>query len=130
MSESMRSLAKSNLAKTPYSNVSFLAATLPSIPLDNNSVDVVISNCVLNLLPGNEKPKVWREIYRALDKEGRVCVSDILARKEMGEEMKNDAALLVGCISGAAMIEDTRRWLKQAGFKGINACARAARRHG
>ena len=78
----------------------------------------MISNCVLNLLPDEHKPQVWREIYRVLKVGGKVIVSDVLARKELSEEMKLNAALLVGCVAGAALVEDVEKWMREARLEG------------
>ena len=116
----MLTLARSNVAQTVFADrVEFRSATLPAIPMDDESVDVVISNCVLNLLPDVDKPTVWSEIWRVLRRGGRVVISDVLARKKMPDEMKRDAALLVGCVAGAAGVEETEGWLSRAGFKGL-----------
>jgi arsenite methyltransferase len=72
----------------------------------------------LNLLPDGHKPQVWREIYRVLKVGGRVIVSDVLARKELSEEMKKNAALLVGCVAGAALVENVEKWMREVGLEG------------
>jgi arsenite methyltransferase len=123
MLDSMLKLAGSNLIKAKekkpdLTNVTFAHTILPNISMPDQSVDVVLSNCVLNLLPDSEKPAVWKEIARVLRKDGRVCVSDVCARKDLPAHAKKDAAMLVGCVAGAALVGDVKNWMVEAGFEG------------
>ncbi|EXJ81343.1 hypothetical protein A1O3_07633 [Capronia epimyces CBS 606.96] len=117
-SESMIGLARQNLqrADLPAGLVEFIHAPISEIPLETASVDVVVSNCVINLVPDQDKPRVFREIYRLLKPGGRVAISDLLAKKPMPDHIRQDAALLVGCVAGASLVQDYRRWIADAGF--------------
>jgi len=100
-------------------NITFLKANITSIPLPNNTVDCIISNCVINLVPHADKPAVFGEMYRLLRPGGgRVAVSDILAKKPLPKRLRDDLAMYVGCIAGAAQIAEYRVWLEAAGFRG------------
>lgn len=114
----MLELARKNANKSNASNVSFIEAPITSIPLPSSTADCIISNCVINLVPENDKPLVFREIFRLLKPGGRLSVSDTLAKMQLPEEMRRDMALYVGCISGASLIGDYESYLKEAGFQG------------
>jgi len=101
-------------------NVSFVKGVITNIPLEAGIADCIISNCVINLVPAAEKPLVFAEMYRLLKPGGgRVAVSDILAKKELPEKLKNDLAMYVGCIAGASKVAEYETWLKEAGFNGM-----------
>ncbi len=100
-----------------YENVEFHLATIDDLPLPDNSVDCVISNCVINLAP--DKPAVFREIARVLKPGGRLAVSDIALKRELPSELGNDLMAYVGCIAGAIPVEDYKNGLKEAGFSGV-----------
>ena len=100
-----------------YSNVEFHLATIDNLPLPDNSVDCVISNCVINL--ASDKPAVFREIARVLKPGGRLAVSDIALKRELPEELGSDIMAYVGCIAGAIRIEDYKNGLAEAGFAGV-----------
>jgi len=119
MTPDMIALAQRNAARgpEPYHNVEFHLATIDQIPLANNSVDCVISNCVINLAP--DKSAVFREIARILKPGGRVAISDIALKQPLPEELANDVAALVGCIAGAIPIDEYRQGLRNAGFTGV-----------
>jgi len=102
----------------PITNVEFHLATIDRMPLADASVDVVISNCVINLAA--DKPAVFREIYRVLKPGGRVAVSDIALKKELPLEIMKDVMAYVGCIAGAVLIEEYKRGLIEAGFSGVH----------
>jgi len=119
MTPSMISLARRNAEAGGYGNVEFVQAKITDIPLADGTVDVVVSNCVINLVPDGEKPKVFAEVWRLLKNGGRVAVSDVLARGEMPEMVKSDAALLVGCVAGASRAEEYEAWMRGVGFKGM-----------
>ena len=114
MTPEMIDLARKNAAKANLANVEFLLASIDKLPLPDASVDVVISNCVINLAP--DKSLVFREIARVLKPGGRVAVSDIALKRPLPEEIAKDVMAYVGCISGALLIEDYRRGLTDAGF--------------
>ena len=100
--------------KTGLENVEFRLGEIEHLPVADSSIDVVISNCVLNLSP--DKPQVWREIYRVLKPGGRVYVSDLALTEELPEKVRNSVSALVGCISGAVFIEETKRMMEAAGL--------------
>ncbi|KAJ4305987.1 hypothetical protein N0V88_000778 [Collariella sp. IMI 366227] len=100
----------------PTSHISFLKANITSIPFPDASADCLISNCVINLVPTADKPAVFREMYRLLKPGGRVAVSDILAKKELPEDLRRDVALYVGCVAGASEVREYEEWLKGCGF--------------
>ncbi|KAK0616567.1 S-adenosyl-L-methionine-dependent methyltransferase [Immersiella caudata] len=104
---------------TAADNVTFVKGNITNMPLDSNTADCIISNCVINLVPAQEKPLVFKETHRLLKSGGRVAVSDILAKKELPEKMKNDLALYVGCIAGTSQLAEYEQWLKEAGFTEI-----------
>lgn len=111
--------ARRNADKSGLQNVSFVSSKITDIFLPDSTADVIISNCVINLVPHSEKPQVFHEIFRLLNPGGRVAISDILIKKELTEQMKKDVALYVGCIAGASKKEDYKQWLNDAGFSDI-----------
>lgn len=117
MTDEMLEKANENAKKGSYTNVEFRKGDIENLPVDNNSVDVVISNCVINLAP--DKAKVFKEIYRVLKTGGRLMVSDVVLVKALPEDLKNDKDLLIGCVSGAILKEDYLNLLKQTGFTDI-----------
>jgi SAM-dependent methyltransferase len=114
MTPQMIDLARSNANKSGTKNVEFHLATIDRLPLPDASVDVVISNCVINLAP--DKDAVFREIVRVLKPGGRLAVSDIALKQTLPDELAKSVAAYVGCISGALPIDDYRRRLVEAGF--------------
>ena len=114
-SKEMIQKAKRNALKMKYKNVEFLYADIESIPLPNNSIDVIISNCVINLAPN--KKKVFSESHRILKKGGRMYVSDIVLLKNLAEEIKNNEELLAGCVGGAILKNEYLNIVKATGFK-------------
>jgi len=114
MTEEMLALARENQRKAGVSNVEFLRGAIEEIPLPDNSVDVVISNCVINL--SADKDRVFREIFRVLRPGGRVAVSDVVRRGEMPAEIRRSVELWIGCIAGALEENDYGQKLLAAGF--------------
>jgi SAM-dependent methyltransferase len=114
MTPRMIDLAKANAAKAGAQNVEFHLATIDRMPLPDASVDVVISNCVINLAP--DKPAVFREIARILKPGGRLAASDIALKQPLPAEIAGDVAAYVGCIAGAIAIDEYRQMLLDAGF--------------
>src|SRR4051812_13660482 len=110
--------ARKNMESSKTANVSFIEASITSIPLPSAIADCIISNCVVNLVPDTDKPMVFREIFRLLKPGGRVAISDIVAKGELPVHIKRDKALYVGCIAGASNVKDYERYLKEAGFEG------------
>jgi SAM-dependent methyltransferase len=115
----MLARARENASKSNITNVKFVEAPITSIDLPSGSADCVISNCVINLVPTQDKHLVFKEIFRLLNPGGRVAVSDILAKKEFPANLQRDMSLYVGCISGASLVGEYEKWLKDAGFKGL-----------
>jgi SAM-dependent methyltransferase len=114
MTDEMLALANENKKKAGVENVEFLKGEIEHIPLPDNSVDVVISNCVINL--SSDKDAVLREAFRVLKPGGRFAVSDVVTRGEMLPEIRKSVLLWVGCIAGALEENDYRGKLKAAGF--------------
>jgi arsenite methyltransferase len=115
MTPSMIERARANAEEGGYRNVQFHLAQIDSLPLEDASVDCVISNCVINLAP--DKPAVFREIARVLKPGGRLAVSDIALKGELPEAIASSLAAYVGCIAGAIKIETYREELLKAGFE-------------
>ncbi|MCL2458727.1 MAG: arsenite methyltransferase [Desulfobulbus sp.] len=102
---------------TGLDNVEFRLGEIEYLPVPDSSVDVVLSNCVINLSP--DKPQVWREIFRVLKPGGKVSVSDLALLKPLPDNVQKMAAALVGCVAGAALAEETRAMLEKTGFNSI-----------
>jgi arsenite methyltransferase len=120
MTPEMIELARRNASKLEGgapSNVEFRQATIDALPLEDASVDCVISNCVINLAP--DKRAVFREIARVLKPGGRLAVSDIALKRALPVELSADMLAYVGCVAGAIQIEEYRQWLTEAGFKDV-----------
>lgn len=117
MTPEMIERAKRTADKQGLTNVEFHLSTIDNLPLPSESVDCIISNCVINLAP--DKQAVFREMYRTLKPGGRVAVSDIALKKPLPPEIGNDVMAYVGCIAGAISIDDYVRGLKAAGFSGV-----------
>jgi arsenite methyltransferase len=120
----MISLARKNAKSAGLTNAEFIQSTITSIPLGDSSVDCIISNCVINLVPKEDKPAVFTEMARLLNPGGRVAISDILARKQLPQDILGDMALYVGCISGASLVPEYQEWLTRAGFTGAPSSTR------
>src|SRR5277367_5852510 len=117
MTDEMLALANENKRKAGVDNVEFLKGEIEHIPLPDNSVDVIISNCVINL--SADKSAVLREAFRVLKPGGRFAVSDVVTRGEMLPEIRKSVLLWVGCIAGALEESDYRDKLLAAGFEGV-----------
>jgi arsenite methyltransferase len=114
MTEAMIQRAKKNATIFGITNVEFRHGDIDSLPVDDNSIDVIISNCVINLAP--DKDKVFAEAYRVLKPGGRMYISDIVLLGELTPEQKNNVDLLTGCVSGAEQRDDYINMMKTAGF--------------
>ena len=101
-------------ARTGLDNVEFRLGEIEYLPVADGSVDVIISNCVINLSP--DKPQVWREMARVLKPGGRVAVSDMALRRPLPDEVKQMVETWIGCVAGAVLVEETVRMAKAAGF--------------
>ena len=118
MTDEMLELARKNAAEQGATNVEFLKGHLEAIPLPDNTVDVIISNCVINL--SSDKGKVLREAYRVLKPGGRFAVSDVVAQGELPADLRRDMEAWVGCIAGALEEREYRRLLAEAGFADVD----------
>jgi ubiquinone/menaquinone biosynthesis C-methylase UbiE len=118
MTVEMLALAEKNKRKSGLTNVEFLKGEIESIPLPDNSVDVIISNCVINL--SGDKDKVFREALRVLKPGGRFAVSDVVVRGDVPAEVRKSMELWVGCIAGALEEMDYIKRLAKAGFDSID----------
>jgi len=117
MTDEMLALARENQKKAGAQNVEFLKGTIESIPLPDNTVDVIISNCVINL--SGDKDRVLREAFRVLKPGGRLAVSDVVIRGEVPPEIRKSMELWVGCMAGALQETEYREKLAAAGFQSI-----------
>jgi len=117
MTDEMLALANENKRKAGVENVEFLKGEIEHIPLPDNSVDVIISNCVINL--SADKDRVLREALRVLKPGGRFAVSDVVTRGEIPDEIRKSVLLWVGCVAGALEDSEYRDKLQQAGFESI-----------
>jgi SAM-dependent methyltransferase len=118
MTDEMLALARENQQKSGLLNVEFLKGEIENIPLPDNSVDVIISNCVINL--SADKARVLREAYRVLKPGGRFAVSDVVVRGDVPEAVKRSMELWVGCVAGALEENEFKTLLADAGFKDID----------
>jgi SAM-dependent methyltransferase len=118
MTDEMLSLAEENQRKSGLTNVEFLKGEIENIPLPENSVDVIISNCVINL--SGDKDRVLREAFRVLKPGGRFAISDVVVRGEVPAEIRKSMELWVGCVAGALEDFDYRNKLFTAGFESID----------
>jgi len=114
MTADMVSRARENARKANATNVEFRLGEIEHLPVADGSVDVILSNCVINLSP--DKPAVFAEAFRALHAGGRLAISDVVAIGPIPAELQNQAAALAGCITGAALLDDVRAMLAAAGF--------------
>lgn len=103
--------------RTGLDNVEFRLGEIEHLPVADNSVDVVISNCVINLSP--DKPQVWREMFRVLRPGGRVAVSDLALRQPLPDSLRQSVEALVGCVAGAALMTETGKMAREAGFEDV-----------
>ena len=115
MTPEMIDKANNNAKKFNYDNVEFRLGDIENLPIGENYIDVIISNCVVNLAP--DKSKVFKEAFRVLKKGGRAYISDIVLLKNISDEQRNDDALIAGCVGGALLKEDYLKKIKDAGFK-------------
>jgi ArsR family transcriptional regulator len=107
--------ANENAKNYGYFNVEFRLGDIDNLPVESNSVDVIISNCVINLAP--DKSKVFKEAYRVLKNKGRMYISDIVLLEELSEEQRNDENLISSCVGGALLKDVYLKIIRDAGFK-------------
>jgi SAM-dependent methyltransferase len=117
MTPEMISKARANIGKVDLRNVEFRLGEIEHLPVADASVDVIISNCVINL--STDKPAVFREAFRVLAPGGRVAISDIVALREIPQDVQNDLEAYAGCVSGAALVPEVEAMLAAAGFSDI-----------
>jgi len=117
MTPEMIAKARRNASNGDYRNVEFRIGEIEHLPVADATVDVIISNCVINLSP--DKRSVIRDAFRVLRSGGRLAVSDIVATQELPEEVRNDLALHSGCMAGATPIHELRRLLDDVGFRNV-----------
>jgi len=117
MTPEMVEKARENAEKNNYKNVEFRLGEIESLPVADNSVDIIISNCVINLAP--DKKRVFRETFRALKPGGRLMISDIVLLKELPDTIKNSIEAYVSCVSGAIMKDEYIEAIKEAGFREV-----------
>lgn len=121
MTPEMLAKARKNIGhyrqRTGLDNVEFRLGEIEYLPVPDSSVDVVLSNCVINLSP--DKPQVWREVFRALKPGGKISVSDLALLKPLPDDVREMAAALVGCVAGAVLVDETRAMLEKTGFTSI-----------
>ena len=118
MTDEMLELANKNKEKMGVENVEFIKGFIENIPLEDKTVDAIISNCVINLT--EDKTKALSEAYRVLKDGGRLAIADVVSLRPVSPEIKKQAQLWAGCISGAIPIEDYKLILKNIGFKDIS----------
>ena len=118
MTPDMVTKARDNAGKGEYSNVEFRLGEIENLPVADNTADVIISNCVINLSP--DKLRVFKEAFRILKPGGRLAVSDVVATVELPEEMRNDDVLIAGCMGNASLIEELEAMIKEAGFSDVH----------
>jgi SAM-dependent methyltransferase len=117
MTPTMISKARSNADKAGHENVEFRLGEIEYLPAADAEVDVIISNCVINLSP--EKPRVFREAFRVLKPGGRLAISDVVASVELPDDIREDLQLYSGCMAGASTIDTLQQMISEAGFEDI-----------
>jgi SAM-dependent methyltransferase len=117
MTPAMISKARNNAAKSDFRNVEFRLGEIENLPVADETIDVIISNCVINLSP--DKPRVFADAYRALKPGGRLAISDVVAFAELPDEMRRDMELFTGCMAGASLVTEVEAMLQASGFTEI-----------
>jgi len=115
--DAMTEKARVNNAKLGYTNVKFIRGDIEEMPLADNQFDIIVSNCVLNLVP--DKEKAFSEMYRVLKPEGHFCVSDVVIKGVLPVKLRKDAEMYAGCVSGASNLDDYLAIITKEGFKDI-----------
>ena len=117
MTDAMIEKAKANASKLGFKNVEFRLGDIENMPIEDNTADVVVSNCVMNLVP--DKQKAFSETFRIIKHGGHFSISDIVLQGELPDDLRKEATLYAGCISGAVQKEEYLRIIKEAGFTNI-----------
>jgi SAM-dependent methyltransferase len=117
MTPEMLDKARENARKGGYANVEFRLGEIENLPAADNSIDIIISNCVINLAP--DKKRVFKEAFRVLKPGGRIMVSDIVLGKDLPENIKNSIEAYVGCVAGASLESDYIKAIEAAGFRDV-----------
>src|SRR5688500_12543391 len=117
MTPEMITRARGNISKTDLHHVEFRLGEIEHLPVADESIDVIMSNCVINL--STDKPAVFREAYRVLAPGGRLAISDIVALREIPAAVRNDLEAYAGCVSGAALVAEVEGMLRDAGFENV-----------
>jgi SAM-dependent methyltransferase len=118
MTDAMLEKARENARKGNFTNVEFRKGTIEELPIENESVDVIISNCVINLSP--EKDRVFREVFRVLRPGGRLVISDIVLERPLPPEIAEDIGAHVGCVGGASVRAEYLEQIEKAGFREVS----------
>ncbi len=117
MTPEMISKARNNAAKAGYENIEFRLGEIEHLPIADNSIDAIMSNCVINLSPN--KQQVFNDAFRVLKIGGRLAISDVVSSTELPDNIKNDNQLYSACVSGASSIDSLQKMMETAGFKNI-----------
>jgi SAM-dependent methyltransferase len=117
MTHEMLAKARANATKVAAANVEFRLGEIEHLPIADSTADVVLSNCVINLVP--DKAQVFREAFRVLKPGGRLAISDVVNTRPLTQDLATDPALLCGCIAGAAPVLEVEAWLRAAGFRDV-----------
>lgn len=117
MTPEMVEKAGENAKNSGYENVDFRLGEMENLPVEDNSVDVAISNCVINL--SGDKPKVFREVHRVLRPNGRIAISDVALLEELPKEVRESIEAYAGCVAGAILVHEYKKMVEEAGFKDV-----------
>jgi len=126
MTPEMISKARANTVRSDYTNVEFRLGEIESLPVADHTVDLIISNCVINLSP--DKPRVYAEAFRVLKGGGRIAISDLIALRPLPKDLKADIVAYVGCVGGASSLPEVKAMLVASGFEKIQVTIKEASR--